>query len=74
MGKTPLALVPPVDFPEDIGHVWLTFLELSSCRRDGPITYTDIKDYFEVTGDYLNPREVRVVMDLDKIYMRVAND
>lgn len=74
MGKKPLALVPPVDFPEDIGHVWLSFLELSSCKRsDDPLTYTDIKNYLEVTGEYLNPREVKIVMDLYAIYMRMTN-
>lgn len=77
-GKTPLALIPPTEFPEDLGHVWLTFLALSERRGYGqagplPITYSDIFHYKEVTGNPIAPHEVKTILELDRIYMKVAN-
>lgn len=77
-GKTPLALVPPTDFPKDLEHVWIAFLELSERRGYSqvgplPITYSDIFHYKEVTGNQIDPNEVSTILELDRIYMKVAN-
>ena len=76
--KLPKALIPPTEFPEDIGHIWLIFLELSERRGYSqvgslPITYSDIFHYKEVTGTPISPNEVKTILELDRIYMKVAN-
>jgi len=38
-----------------------------------PITYTEIKDYKELTETPLAPREVELLKHLDAVYMRTTN-
>lgn len=77
IGRTPLPLIGP-DFPEEVLHVWSAFLFLSETRAAGfsgplPITYSEIKSWTELTGNYLSPWEVEAVKKLDAVYMRVVN-
>jgi len=39
----------------------------------GPITYTEIKSYVELTGNFLSPDEVRLIKRLDATYIRIMN-
>jgi hypothetical protein len=76
-GQTPLPLIGP-EFPEEMLHVWSAFLSLSGTRSAGfsgplPITYSEIRSWMEVTGNYLSPWEVDAVKKLDAVYLRVVN-
>jgi hypothetical protein len=76
-GRTPLPLIGP-EFPDEVLHVWSAFLLLSETRAQGfsgplPITYSEIKSWIELTGNYLLPWEVEAVKKLDAVYMRVVN-
>jgi len=77
-GRRPKELDPPVDFPNLLIHVWNAFISLSGTRQagfsgPGPISYRDIKDWMDLTKNRLSPRDVELVVDLDKIYLRVIN-
>jgi hypothetical protein len=61
-----------------LDNVWVAFCRLSNARASGfsgpsPITYTQIKDWMELTYERLSPREIEVLMKLDQTYLRIAN-
>lgn len=77
-GRSLKELESPTDFPDILAHVWSAFCALSNCRSQGfsgpnPISYSDIKDYIELTESPLSPREVKLIRDLDGVYMRTAH-
>ena len=58
--------------------VWDSFLALNDSRTIGqasanPITYGEIKDFVDLTNTVLSPRDVVVIKELDKIYLKVMN-
>lgn len=76
-GQTPLPLVGP-EFPEEMLHVWSAFLSLNGTRSAGfsgplPISYSEMKSWMELTGNYLSPWEVEAIKKLDAVYMKVVN-
>lgn len=67
-----------MEFPVELGHVWSAFINLSRTRSAGfaganPLSYTEIKNYLELTDTQLKPWEIDTVMRLDEAYMRVQN-
>jgi hypothetical protein len=77
IGRKPIELIGP-EFPELLERVWFAFFDLNSTRGVGPsgpnpITYSEIKDYIELTGKALRPHEVEAVKRLDRIYLKVAH-
>jgi hypothetical protein len=76
-GRTPLALEGP-DFPELLDHVWSAFLSLNTSRGQGysgplPLNYQEIESWKRLTGSLLSPWEVKAIMRLDAIYLRVVS-
>jgi hypothetical protein len=68
----------PSEFPNLLANVWSAFCDLSNTRSQGfsgpnPISYRDIKDYKELTDTPLSPKEVKLLVSLDAVYMRTAN-
>lgn len=78
VGRSLKDLDNPCEFPELLAEVWSAFCELNNCRSQGfsgpnPIGYKDIKDYKELTNSHLGPREINLLVQLDRVYMRAAN-
>lgn len=62
------------EFPEFFRSVWSYFLELCSARTSNgfganPITFLDIKTWAELTQTPISPNEVRIIKQLDSIYL-----
>jgi len=71
-------LEAPTEFPNVLANVWTAFCALNNTRGQGfsgpnPITYTEIRDYKELTETPLAPREVELLKHLDAVYMRTTN-
>lgn len=70
------------EVPECIVHIWFTFWELSRQRESfggmggeiRPISYQDILSYSILTKAYLQPSEVKVIIELDKVYLKQTRD
>ena len=78
LGRNLRELESPTDFPNILANVWTAFCDMSNTRGQGfsgpnPITYTEIKDYKELTDTPLAPREVKLLKQLDAVYMRTTN-
>ena len=74
-GRRPRELEGP-EFPDLVSYLWSAFLSLSSCRGStqyggAPLTATDIKDWQEVSGQYLSARDFEAIKRLDALYLRV---
>ena len=66
------------DFPEALSYVWRIFISLSNTRGQGfsggsPITFEQMKAYMDLTGNYIGPKEVDVILKLDREYLRIMN-
>lgn len=65
----------PIEFPKLVANIWTCFIDLSYSRTSGmsmnPLSYTEIKNYLELTGTYLSPEEVKALKRLDASYMRI---
>ena len=77
-GRSLKELEPPTEFPDLLANVWFAFCALSNTRSQGfsgpnPISYRDIKDYKELTDTPISSREVKLLVDLDSVYMRTTN-
>ena len=75
--KLPELEGPP--FPSEVGFIWEAFLQLNDSRTMGtasanPIPYEAIKAFMEITYTVLSPRDIAVIKDLDKLYLKVMND
>lgn len=77
-GITPAGLIPPVEFPEVMSHVWQIFVKLHKRRPSGfgpsLITYEQIQAWKNLAEHPLMPWEVEVIEQLDELYMRVTNE
>jgi len=77
-GRRPEALEPPTKFPMLLSHVWSAFLSLSNSRGQGfsgpaPIGYEQIKAWKELTDTPITNWEVESIIEIDRVYMGVAN-
>lgn len=77
-GKRPADLESP-PFPDELAHIWAYFLDLSSARSSGgmgpgPITYTEIASWSNMTATPITPAEVRAVKRLDALWLRVISE
>lgn len=72
-GEDPEELHGP-EFPEVISHVYEWFLELHSGRQNGPIGFSDIKAWSELTGRQITPFETRLIKNLDAEYLKQQHD
>lgn len=76
-GKTPKELEGP-PFPTLVSHIWSAFIALSSARSmgmSGPdsLSYTEIKNWMDVTNNRLSARDVEALKSLDVIYLTTRN-
>ena len=72
-------LEPPVEFPELLSHVWVSFIELHNARASGgmgpsSITYEAIESWMRVTGSILLPWEVEAIKRLDMTWLKVNRE
>lgn len=67
-GQKPKELDVP-ELPKEGAHVWEWFLELHSARS-GPISFTEIKAWSELTGSLIEPWEVRAIKEMDIEYLK----
>lgn len=64
-------LTPPEpEVPWQFEHVWSWFWEISGQRASGvdgagPIAWRDIADWSRLTGNELQPEELRMLIDMD---------
>ncbi len=60
-----------------LANLWQVFVDLSNKRQSGygisPITYTEIKNYIDLTDTILAPQEVKAIKRLDASYIRIMN-
>ena len=73
-GKCPPQL-EPFEFPAMLSNIWEWFIELNDGRSYGmdgahPLTFTVIKDWSELMGVRLEPREIRVIKKLDNLLLK----
>lgn len=67
LGRPPKELLDQPPFPEDIGYLWKWFLELQGSAE---LTYTEIKNWSELTGREILAWEVDVLKALHRRAMR----
>lgn len=60
-GRTPLELLNAPELPWQCRNVWDVFSKLSV------ISYTEIKSYMEVTGDFLDWWEIELLITFDQL-------
>jgi hypothetical protein len=70
------ALYGGPELPPPLAYLWGWFMELDSQRQVGmaglgPIAYTDVKAWAELTGRHPKPHEVSALMRLDAV-VRIA--
>jgi hypothetical protein len=72
--RTPKELQDLVELPRHMLEVWNWFAELNSTRpvgmAVGAITYTEIKNYFDLMGIDVSPEEVQLIKLFDRIAMK----
>lgn len=59
--------------PQIVEHVFDWFLQLHSSRT-GPITYSEIKAWSQLTGTRISPFEVDLIKRLDIEYLKQQDD
>jgi hypothetical protein len=77
-GHTLKELYSEAEMPEVLLSVWSAFCDLNYCRSQGfsgpnPISYTEIKDWKDLTDNPISSREIILLRKLDQVYMRVLN-
>lgn len=76
-GITPAELLGE-QMPYVLRHVWEWFLELSATRQTGmgfsPISYTEIRNWADLTGRAPLPYEVRLIRRIDIALRDSLND
>jgi hypothetical protein len=67
---------PEVRIPDQAGHVWSWFWELSARRRSGPesLTYGEISNWTRITCRDVLPVEVSMLMAMDDAYLRAVRE
>lgn len=73
-GIMPAELADRPELPPLGLHVWTWFLELHQARGGNgfgpsPLSYRELTDWSTLTGQRLEPWEVRAVMAVDRAYM-----
>ena len=76
-GKTPEQLIMP-EFPEMCVSVWEWFLKLHSRRTYGgfsanPITYSEMKAFFDLECIIPQPWEIKGIIELDTVMLSLYN-
>lgn len=67
--RTPDALKDAPKPPPELVDLWGFFVALKN-SSDGPISYTEIQAYAELTGNDLAPWEVEAIKMLDQVFIR----
>lgn len=78
-GVLPQELADRPEPPALALHVWGWFLDLHQTRGSNgfgpsPLAYRDIRDWSELTGQRLEPWEVRAIMGIDRAYLSAMTD
>ncbi len=65
----------PLEFPEILSNVWEWFIEISdgrTCSDTGsnPLTWQDISAWSDLMDVYIEPREVKVIKQLDNLLFK----
>lgn len=65
--------IPPM--PDELGYIWNAFLRLNARRSVGfalePITFLEIEAFVRLTGQRLQPWEVRILEEIDLLFRSV---
>ncbi len=76
IGRVPKELENLVELPSSCVHVWQWFMDLNDARLEGfsgaqPITYTEIKSYFDLhrIEPYLQDWELLLLRQFDIVYL-----
>jgi len=75
-GRRIEALESPTEFPTLLSYVWSAFISLNNTRSSGfsgpnPITYEQVLAWKTLTGSEVSPKEVELIMKIDRVYMQV---
>lgn len=60
----------PKQCPEDVLHIWHMYNRLAP---HGPLTYTELKNWSELTSTTLAPYEAEALIALDRTYWSTIN-
>lgn len=72
-GAIPQEGINPVEFPDELGHVWRWFLDLNASRQPSgmggicAITYPDMLSYFSLRREHPTQWEMDLIKRLDGI-------
>lgn len=74
MGRTPKELENLVELPKSCYHIWEWFGDLNNTRSEGfngalPITYSEIKAYFELQKIEPQDWEINTIKRFDIAYL-----
>lgn len=63
--------------PEEYYHIYHIFSRISCNRQSGmrlnPLSFSDIKSYFDLSGDKITKEELDLLMDADRITIAEYN-
>lgn len=72
-GRMPEEGINPVPFPGELAHIWLWYADLEGSRdvglAVGPITFTSMRSYFDLTKERPQAWEIDVIKQLDRLSM-----
>jgi hypothetical protein len=76
-GNTPEDLILP-EFPDVALRTWGKFHTLSETRTSGmsgplPITYSEIKNWMDLSGESISVYELDLVKKIDGLFVRINN-
>jgi len=70
-GRKPQQLAEAGDLPEELAYIWRWYYELVS---PNPLTYTEIRNWSEVTGNQLRGWEAELIKSIDRIFWKVQHE
>lgn len=77
--KTPAELENLVEMPKEFQYVWEDFLHLNATRQSSgfgvnPITYSDIKAYYDLNCIEPEVWEVQLLVAIDQKYLKLQSE
>lgn len=77
-GRKPKELQNLVSLPENCYLIWKYFLDLHNARGSNgfgvdPISYTEIKNYFDLMGIDPDPQEIELLKRFDYKYLEIQS-
>ncbi|KRG47341.1 hypothetical protein ARC20_03150 [Stenotrophomonas panacihumi] len=67
---------PELEVPDEGGHLWEWFSELSNRRRTGPeaLAFAELGEWQRLTGQDVLPVEIEMLLSMDDAYLRAVRE